>query len=69
MSETVVILGAGATKASGGPLTDEILRDVFVNKADFPDPAVLTDLEQFLHQNFHVSAGAPRRSTQVSDFS
>jgi hypothetical protein len=59
MAETVVILGAGATKACKGPLTNEILPEVFLNKADFPNAASLTQLEQFLQQNFHVAAGAP----------
>ncbi len=59
MAETVVILGAGATKACKGPLTNEILPEVFLNKADFPNAASLTQLEQFLQQNFHVATGAP----------
>jgi hypothetical protein len=59
VSETVIILGAGATKACKGPLTNEILPEVFQNKADFPNPDSLTRLEQFLQQNFHVVTGAP----------
>jgi hypothetical protein len=33
MTGTAVVLGAGATKAGSGPLTDEILRDVLATKA------------------------------------
>jgi hypothetical protein len=59
MSETVVVLGAGATKACRGPLTNEILREVFLNKTDFPNAARLAELERFLQQSFHVTTGAP----------
>lgn len=40
MAETLVTLGAGATKACNGPLTNEILSEVFLNKArrTFPPP-------------------------------
>ena len=58
MGETALVLGAGATKSCKGPLTNEILNEVFLNKADFPNAAALTELEQFLQQNFHVPAGA-----------
>ena len=58
MAETVVILGAGATKACNGPLTNEILSEVFLNRADFPNAAALSELEQFLQQSFHVPIGA-----------
>ena len=30
----VVVFGAGATKACGGPLTSEILRDIFKHQSD-----------------------------------
>jgi hypothetical protein len=58
MADPIVILGAGATKASKGPLTNEILREVFLNKAGFPNAAALVELELFLQQNFHVFTGA-----------
>ena len=51
---TVVVFGAGATKACGGPLSNEILpdaldlRDAFERK-DFIDLA-----EEFLVQNFNL---------------
>ncbi len=60
MGETVAILGAGATKSFGGPLTNEILRDVFLNKADFPNAKALTELEEFLQQNFHLPPDASK---------
>ena len=55
-TKTVVLFGAGATKACGGPLTNEIIPQAF-------DPAVLTGIEreQYLHlvdsflvENFHL---------------
>ena len=33
MAETVVVLGAGATKSCGGPLTNEILHDMLKDKS------------------------------------
>jgi len=55
-SETVVIFGAGATKACGGPLTNEILPEAF-------EPTVRREIERedyiglldgFLIENFHL---------------
>ena len=60
MPSTVVVLGAGATKACAGPLTNEILPELFLNKADFPNASALVELEQFLAQNFHVGPGAAK---------
>src|SRR5438034_10557162 len=60
MAGTVIVLGAGATKACAGPLTDEILREVFANRVDFPNTHKLDELEQFLAEHFHVSPGAPK---------
>ena len=53
-TETVLIFGAGATKACGGPLTNEILPRAFelqefINREDF-----LTTLGDFLRENFHL---------------
>jgi len=59
MPETVLILGAGATKANNGPLTNEILPDVIRNRVSFPNPESLKRLEDFLRENFHVESGAP----------
>jgi len=56
-AKTVVLFGAGATKACGGPLTNEILPQAF-------EPTVINDirregftelLDQFLIENFHLS--------------
>src|SRR6266849_3552309 len=64
MSKTIVIFGAGATKACGGPLTNEILPQAF-------EPTVRSEirregyddlLERFLTQNFHLPpATEPRK--------
>jgi len=61
MSHTVVFLGAGATKACGGPLTSEILPQIIQTK-DTPDPSSAPDtssrlslLVTFLFDLFHVS--------------
>ncbi len=63
-SNTVVIFGAGATKACGGPLTNEILGQAF-------DPAVRREIEreyyinlldQFLVENFFLSANQAERT-------
>lgn len=50
----VVILGAGATKACGGPLTNEILSEVFKRRNELYGPSALKPLENFLIQNFHL---------------
>lgn len=59
-TKPVVVLGAGATKACGGPLTNEILPDAFNARTARADPEVferegfLEVVEQFLGQNFHL---------------
>jgi hypothetical protein len=60
MPGTVVILGAGATKACAGPMTNEILPEVLVNKASLPSAAALGELELFLLEQFHVGLGTPK---------
>src|ERR1017187_4109102 len=62
MAGTVVFLGAGATKACGGPLTNEILPAIL---ADTPasDPAGrLPRLHQFLQDQFHVCTNSAPES-------
>lgn len=63
-SNTIVLFGAGATKACGGPLTNEILPQAF-------EPAVRNQiereyyidlLERFLIENFHVPQQQADRS-------
>jgi hypothetical protein len=55
-SDTIILFGAGATKACGGPLTNEILPQAF-------EPTVCTEIEReyyidlldrFLIENFHL---------------
>jgi len=64
MPETVVIFGAGATKACGGPLTNEILPEAF-------EPAIRNQIEReyyidlldrFLIENFHVPQNQSERT-------
>jgi hypothetical protein len=60
MPETVIFLGAGATKACGGPMTNEILPAI-LGGAPASDPAGrLPRLHQFLQEQFNVfSNSAP----------
>lgn len=54
MSEqTVVVFGAGATKACGGPLTAEILKRAFQNEYAIDREDFLGTLQGFLSSNFH----------------
>src|SRR5690242_3759308 len=64
MERIVVIFGAGATKACGGPLTNEILPDVFASRAQLARPDHLERLEQFLVENFHLPKQGPRKADQ-----
>jgi len=61
MPGTVVFLGAGATKACGGPMTNEIL-PLIVGGATFDPANRLPQLNQFLQDQFHVSPGTPQES-------
>lgn len=54
MAGTVVILGAGATKSCGGPLTREILPLMLQYKNDEATQDKLLHLEKFLSENFHL---------------
>ena len=54
MSErTVIVFGAGATKACGGPLTAEILKRAFLNEYAIDREDFLGTLHDFLSSNFH----------------
>ena len=55
MAGTVIFLGAGATKACGGPLTNEILPAVLGAPDPSPPSALLSD---FLGTLFHVNPGS-----------
>src|SRR5262245_27067896 len=64
-STTVVLFGAGATKACGGPLTNEILPQAFqpaVRKA-IEREYYVDLLDRFLVENFHV----PQQPTARTD--
>lgn len=58
---TVVIFGAGATKACGGPMTNEILPDVYGSCGEIKHKQHLALLEKFLVENFHVPRARTRR--------
>jgi len=66
MPGTVIFLGAGATKACGGPLTNEILPNILKGKNPPVPPTVAGSaervdlLEDFLTQQFHVKADSPK---------
>ncbi len=53
MDKTVVIFGAGATKACDGPLTDEILPDAFTLRPSLQQKHMAL-LDRFLRTTFHV---------------
>jgi len=59
MSSTVVFLGAGATKACNGPLTDEILPGIY-KRAKVSGTIWASQLVKFLEQEFHLDAGSPK---------
>jgi hypothetical protein len=63
MPSPVIILGAGATKACDGPLTNEILYEAFtpdvikeIQREDF-----IWSIESFLVEGFHVPADRMQR--------
>jgi hypothetical protein len=51
---TAFIFGAGATKACGGPLTNEILPRAFELISVIEREEFLSDLGEFLRGNFHL---------------
>ena len=58
----VVIFGAGATKACGGPLTSEILPRVFEQKDVIEREDFVRELDRFLIANFHLPRKHKRRT-------
>lgn len=60
MGKTVIFLGAGATKACQGPLTDEILPEIYKRAADSASGWSLNLLKDFLENQFHVAAASPK---------
>jgi len=55
-TKTVVVFGAGATKACGGPLTAEILPHAYdpIIRKDIEREGYMALLEEFLIENFHL---------------
>jgi len=60
MSDTVVFLGAGATKACGGPLTSEILPMIYAQAKSAPGGP--NRLARFLEEQFHVLSRMPNEA-------
>src|SRR5271155_2153949 len=61
MDETAVFLGAGATKACGGPLTSEILPAI-LRGASPGDSGQVPRLQKFLQDQFHIVPDSPPQS-------
>jgi hypothetical protein len=56
MTGTVIFLGAGATKSVGGPLTNEILKQMLYGSTQAKTPP---RLREFVEKFFHVNAATP----------
>ncbi len=54
LGRTVVVFGAGATKACGGPLTNEILPDLLALRRQLEREEYLKLVERFLVENFNL---------------
>lgn len=63
---TIVIFGAGATKACGGPLTAEILPRAFANWGLIEREEFMASLEAFLTENFHLPGDSAARQDKES---
>ena len=63
-NETVLIFGAGATKACGGPLTNEILPRTFKLQEFIEREDFLCTLGDFLKGNFHLPLDLMARSRE-----
>ena len=53
-NRTIVVFGAGATKACGGPLTNEILPDALASRRHLARQDHIDLLETFLVENFNL---------------
>jgi len=62
LGNTVVVFGAGATKACGGPLTNEILPDALALKRQLERGRYIALVERFLTENFNLPRAATRRA-------
>jgi NAD-dependent SIR2 family protein deacetylase len=60
-SNPVFIFGAGATKACGGPLTNEILPEAFLVQPAIEHEGFLALVDQFLVDRFHVPKSVAAR--------
>lgn len=60
MAKTVVFLGAGATGACLGPMTDDILPLIYKRAVDPTSGWSINLLKNFLEQEFHVNAASPK---------
>src|SRR4029450_10026285 len=58
------VFGAGATKACGGPLTNEILPDALALKRRLERAGDIALVERLLGQNFRLPAPSKRRAAQ-----
>ena len=64
---SVFIFGAGASKACGGPLTDEILYDAFCDeavRAILERPKDVEFVRECLSEHFHV----PKQGASLNDY-
>lgn len=61
LGHTVVVFGAGATKACGGPLTNEILPDLLAERRRLEREQYLELVERFLVENFNLPRAGQRR--------
>ncbi len=59
-NRTIVVFGAGATKACGGPLTNEILPDALASRRHLARQDHIDLLETFLVENFNLPAPSER---------
>lgn len=61
---TVILFGAGATKACGGILTNEILPEACRLKSELDREGMMEFLEQFLIENFNLPTSPDSRSME-----
>jgi hypothetical protein len=62
MTKTIVICGAGASKACGAPLTAEILPEALCRYQELEREGYLALLGKFLQEEFHLSSNPALRS-------
>jgi kumamolisin len=62
MDATAIFLGAGATKACGGPTTNEILPAILRDATVSAATGKVQRLQQFLQDQFHILPDSPQES-------